>query len=89
MKKQITHISVLQTSKVVALMYALMSLLYTVIGLFMVAFCSGPLRVAGFLYIFMPIIMVTFGFLFMMLFCWLYNVVAGWVGGIEVNVEEK
>ena len=89
MKKQITHISVIQTSKVVALMYALMSLLYTIIGIFMVAFCTGPLRAAGIFYILMPVIMVTVGFLFMLLFCWLYNVVAGWVGGIEVNVEEK
>jgi hypothetical protein len=89
MKKQITRISVIQTSKVVALMYALISLLYTVMGLFMVIFGSGAIRAAGILYVLMPIIMVTFGFLFMMLFCWIYNVVAGWVGGVEFTVEEK
>ena len=89
MKKQITRISVIQTSKVVALMYALISLLYTVLGLFMVIFGSGAIRAAGVLYIFMPVIMIIFGFLFMLLFCWIYNVVAGWVGGVEFNVEEK
>ena len=89
MKKQITHISVVQTSKVVALLYAIMSLIYTIIGVFMVAFGSKPIKIMGMVYVFMPILMLILGFLLMLLCCWLYNVVAKRVGGIEFTVEEK
>ena len=89
MKKQITRISVVQTSKVVALFYALMSLIYTIIGVFMVALGSGQLKIIGIIYILMPVIAITAGFVMMLICCWLYNVVAKWVGGIEVTVEDK
>ena len=89
MKKQITRISVLQTSKVVALFYALISLIYTIIGIFMIALASGPMKFIGMIYVVMPIFMLTVGFLMMLLCCWLYNIVAKWVGGVEVTVEEK
>jgi hypothetical protein len=89
MKKQITRISVVQTSKVVALLYAIISLIYTIIGAFMVAFGSKGIKAMGMVYVFMPIIMLILGFLMMLLFCWLYNVVAKWVGGIEVTIEQK
>jgi hypothetical protein len=89
MKKQITRISVVQTSKVVALLYAIMSLLYTIIGVFMVVFGSHKVKMLGMVYVFMPILMLALGFLLTLLGCWLYNVVAKWVGGIEFTVEEK
>lgn len=88
MKKQITRVSVLQTSKVVTILYALMSLLYSVIGLFMVLFGSGEIRVMGFIYLFMPVLMAVLGFIMMLLCCWLYNVVAKWVGGVEFTVAD-
>lgn len=89
MKKQITRISVLQTSKVVALFYSLVSLIYTIIGIFMVALGSGQMKIVGIIYILMPVIAITAGFVMMLICCWLYNVVAKWVGGVEFTVEEK
>jgi len=35
----------------------------------------------------LPVFYTVFGGLFGMLAAWLYNVVAGWVGGIEFEVE--
>ena len=37
----------------------------------------------------MPILMLVLGFLFMALFCALYNLVARWVGGVEFTVQDK
>ena len=88
MKKQIKSISILQTSKVIALFYVLISLIYSFIGVLMVAFGSNAIKVMGAIYIFMPLLMGIIGFLVMLLCCWLYNVVAKWVGGIEFTVEE-
>ncbi len=89
MKKQITHISVVQTSKVLALLYTLISLIYTFVGIPMAIFGSGKVRLVGIVYIFMPVVMLVIGFVMLLLCCWLYNVVANWVGGIEVTVEDK
>jgi len=89
MSKQITRVAVLQNSKVIALLYTLMSLIYTVIGVFMLVLGSGEIKFLAIFYIIMPVFTLIFGFLMMLLCCWLYNVVAGWVGGIEVTVEEK
>jgi hypothetical protein len=37
--------------------------------------------------IFLPVFYAVFGGLFGMLAAWIYNVVAGWTGGIEFEVE--
>lgn len=78
----------IQTSKVVAILYVMISLVYSVIGIFMVAFGSGQMRWIGIVYIFMPIIMGIMSFLMLLLCCWLYNVIAKWVGGVEFTVED-
>ena len=88
MKKQISRISVAQTSKVAALLYVIFSLLYTLIGILMVAFGGSPMKVVGFIYIFMPVLAGTLGYLFAALGCWLYNVVAKKVGGVEFEVTD-
>jgi hypothetical protein len=36
----------------------------------------------------LPVVYVIFGFIFMTLGAWLYNVVAKWTGGIEYESEE-
>ena len=87
MKKQIKSVSILQTSKVIALFYVLISLIYSFIGVLMVAFGSVPMKAMGVVYILMPLLMGGFGFLMMLLCCWLYNVIAKWVGGVEFTVE--
>ncbi|HXI41993.1 MAG TPA: hypothetical protein VNH83_18560 [Bryobacteraceae bacterium] len=66
MKKQITRISILQSSKVATALYALM----------------------GFIYILMPIPMAVLGFIFFVLFAAIYNLLARWLGGMEVEVTD-
>lgn len=36
-----------------------------------------------------PFLYALLGLVFVPASCWLYNVVAGWVGGIEFTVEER
>jgi len=35
----------------------------------------------------LPILYGVMGFIFTLLFAWLYNVCAGWIGGIEIELE--
>jgi hypothetical protein len=89
MKKQIVHVSVLQTSKVAAALYFVMSLPFVLIMMIpvMLAGSSMPGLSVGML-IAMPIIYLIFGFIFTAVAAWIYNIVAKVVGGFEFSVNE-
>ena len=92
MKTQITHVSVHQTSKIVALMYFCFSLLLVPVGAVILAFSAHnpgfpQQRVMGFFFLCAPIFYGAFSYVFVALGSVLYNVLAKWVGGIEVEVE--
>jgi len=89
MKKQIINVSSIQTAKVFALLYFVLSL--PLIGFMAISFsfAPGPKMPIGFLIVF-PFLYAIFGFIFTALSAWIYNLVAGWVGGIEytsVSIE--
>ncbi len=86
MKKQVVRISILQSSKVAAALYAFMGLFYSLIGIPMILFGNTEIRIMGVIYLFMPILMAGIGFVFFCLFTAIYNLVAGWIGGFEVEV---
>jgi len=86
MKKQVVHVSVLQSSKV-------MAVLYLVLSLPMVAIMAIPALMTGEGYsiamlIFAPIIYTVFGFIFTALGAWIYNLVAARIGGFEFTTSE-
>ncbi len=87
MKRRVTRISILQSSKIVTLLYVILGLVYVPIGIAFLIFASGELRYMGLLYIAMPILMAGFGFVAFVISAWLYNVLAKFVGGFEVFVE--
>jgi len=87
MKRQIRRISILQSSKVATILYALFGLIYVPIGCGMFVFAPDDMKFLGFIYFFMPILTAVLGFIFFVIFAWLYNVIAGWVGGFEFEVE--
>ena len=88
MKKQVIRISILQSSKIVTVMYILMGFLYTLIGVPMAIFGSGQLRIIGIIYAFGPIFAGVFGFIFFVIFAAIYNALAQWLGGVELEVKD-
>jgi hypothetical protein len=80
-------ISILQSSKIMTALYVLMGLIYTLIGIPMIIFGSNQFRIIGAIYVFMPIIMGIVGFIFFVIFAAIYNLLASWLGGIEVEVK--
>ena len=88
MKKQLIRISILQSSKIATALYVLMGLIYTLIGIPMIIFGGEKLRVMGIIYLLMPLIMGIFGFLFFVMFAAIYNGLAKWLGGFEVEVKD-
>ncbi len=88
MKKQITHISPVQTSKVVALLYFVFSLPFVLIMFFAMSFVPGAKGGMGAMMLLMPFVYLIFGFFATVIMAAIYNLVVGWVGGIEFSTEE-
>lgn len=89
MKKQITRISPLQTAKVMAVLYLVISV--PLILLMSLAMLIGPGPRPPFFsgaLIIMPLVYALAGFAFSLAGAWIYNLVAGWIGGIEVTVSD-
>ncbi len=86
MKKQIVRISILQSGKIVAVLYGLFGLIYTLIGIPMIIFGEDKTRVIGIVYCFMPVLAVVLGFVFFAAFAAIYNLLTPRLGGIEVEV---
>lgn len=86
--KQITRISILQSSKIVTAMYVILGCVYALIGIPMVVFGGGALRGMGVIYILMPIVMAVVGFFGFVIFAWIYNLLAEWLGGFEIETRD-
>jgi hypothetical protein len=88
MKKQVIRISILQSAKICTVMYALVGLLYTLIGIPMMIFGSSTLKVMGVIYLFGPLWMGIIGSIFFVISAAVYNWLASMLGGFEFEVKE-
>ena len=87
MKRQLIRISILQSSKVMTALYVLMGFIYTLVGIPMLIFGGEKLRVIGIVYLLGPILAGVLGFIFFVIFAALYNLLAKWLGGFEVEIK--
>jgi len=85
MKKQIIRISPLQTAKVMAALYFVMSIPFV---LLMLALPMPPGAMPKWVMMILPLFYVVVGFLFSLLGAWIYNLVARTVGGIEYTTAD-
>lgn len=94
MNRRIVRIAPWQAGKVAAVLYFILGIV--IAGLAALAIIFAPPNPApgqgppGWgLVIAMPFLYALIGIVFVPAACWLYNLAAGWVGGIEVTVEER
>ena len=92
MKKQIVRVSILQSSKIVTVLYTLLGCLYTLIGIpvLLIGAMKGDtgLELMGGFYLFGPVFMGLIGFIFFVIFAAIYNLAANLVGGFEFEVRD-
>lgn len=86
MKKQISRISIVQSSKILTVLYFLMGFIYTIIGVPMVILGGPEVKIMGYTYIFMPILMGVLGFICVVVFGTAYNLLSRRLGGVEVEI---
>jgi hypothetical protein len=88
MKFRIARVSVHQTSKTIALLSGILGLLAIPVGIqFYLQYPEENLG-GAILYWLAPLWGIAFGYLSTALVCWLYNLLANKVGGIEYEVTE-
>ncbi len=86
MKKQIVHISIHQTSKVIAAMHAAMMTVLFILPSVLGYWYQGHVILGMILLILLPLFMWILMYIGYVVACWFYNLVVPWTGGIEVEV---
>lgn len=89
MKKQITSISPLQTAKVFALLYFMITIPFVVLMAIAISMSPASNNAPIAMVFIMPFAYAIFGFIFTIFGAWIYNHVAKWVGGIEFTTSES
>ena len=90
MKKQILHISPLQTAKVLAALWFVITLpLVLLMAIPMMAIPGPKPPFFSGLMLAMPFFYAIFGFIFTLFGAWVYNVLAKRIGGVEFTVQDK
>ena len=88
MRQQLARISVHQTAKVVAIVYALLGLL--VAPLFILGSLFDPDETMSlWLALVLPVLYGVFGYIFTAIGCALYNAIASRFGGIEFTLSQS
>jgi drug/metabolite transporter (DMT)-like permease len=86
---RVRRFGVIQTANTVAMLYliiiGIIAVPVALIGL-LVGVAGQPAGYSALLIILAPILYAIFGWLFAALACLIYNLSAGWIGGVEVTV---
>jgi hypothetical protein len=86
--RQIKSFAVLQTAKVMGVLYLLFGLLFMAPFFLIVSVSRGHRHGGSLLMVLIaPVFYAVGAFIFTALICWLYNVVAKRIGGIEFEVS--
>ena len=86
MRKRITRFAPMQVAKVFAVLYAIISIPFALIAAVLGSMGSQGMPIWMALGI--PIVYLVLGFIFTAIGALLYNLVAGWTGGIEYTAED-
>ena len=87
MKQRIRRFSPLQVATVLGILYGIMGLILAPVFYLAASMAPGGAPFGPGFIIAMPVLYGLLGFVFTAIGAALYNLVAGWVGGIEVEVE--
>lgn len=88
MRKQIIHISVHQTSKVIAAMHAAMITVLFILPTALGHWFHGQIISGILILILLPLFIWLLMYIGYVIACWFYNLVIPWTGGIEVEVAD-
>ena len=88
---EIKSFKIFQTAKVIAVLYLIFGLVEGVILANLIAHSQRPAPFKGTLtaLIGVPILFLVLGFIFTVILCWLYNLIAARIGGIAFELTPR
>ena len=86
MRQQLMRLSPVQTAKVMAALYGLMGFVFVPFFYFLMGRAPNANRPGAWFLIVVPLGYALFGFIFVAIGCLVYNFVATFTGGIEVDL---
>jgi len=92
MKKRLSRIAPWQAGKILAAVYFGLGVIIAVpFGLMisLVPAVPGQEKPSALFFIFMPVLYAIAALIFVPLCCWIYNIAARHIGGIEISVESQ
>ena len=86
---RIRRFGVVQTANLAAIVYLVLFAIFFVPAGLIGALVGGAIggNVSAIFFVFVPIFYAVIGWIFVALGCLLYNICAGWIGGIEFTLE--
>jgi hypothetical protein len=87
MKKQIVHLSVHQTSKVIAALQTVLITIFFILPIALGYLFQGHIMGALSTLIVFPLVIWLFMYIGYVIICWFYNLIIPWTGGIELEPE--
>jgi hypothetical protein len=87
MMHEIKSFKIFQTAKVIAVLYTVLGFVEGAIVL--IASLRHPNRVPIFFSFGLPVLFGVVGFIFMVIICWLYNLIAARIGGIAFELTPR
>ena len=88
MRQRVRRFGVGQTAKVFGILYALIGLVAAPIFLVAALLAPGEVGFGVGFAVLLPLCYGLLGFVTTAIGCFVYNLVAGWVGGIEIEIGE-
>ena len=86
MQYRIRRFEIHSTALTVAILYFVLAVL--IVPIVYLASRNAPGEaLPGFTFVLGPFLYAVFGYVFAAIGCWLYNIVAGWAGGIALTLE--
>ena len=87
MKKQVVSVSILQNAKVIAALYFLVSIPFTLLMIVPALLGQGA-GMSLTMLVLMPLLYTLMGFVFTLIGAWVYNMLAARIGGLEFTTVE-
>lgn len=85
MKRQVSRISIHQTSKVMSLIYFVISAIFCIPMAIFGVLSTGEME--SLFMLLAPIFYLVFGYLMIAVFAWVYNLIAASFGGVEFTIQ--
>jgi len=87
MKKQVVKVSILQNAKLMAALYFVISIPFTLLMIIPAVMGQGAGPSIAML-VLMPLLYTLMGFVFTLIGAWVYNLIAARIGGFEFTTVE-